>query len=78
MKDEKPSALQKIAALQKKKKEMQKKNEEEKTMENPIRVVQAKPAASPAKSDASGSSDDSTTDGEGPRDLLTGSPRRRR
>ena len=36
------------------------------------RVVQAKPAASPAKSDASGSSDDSSTDDEGPRDLLTG------
>ena len=90
-KDEKPSALQKMAALQKKKAELGKKsaeelsktrgNEEEKTTENPIRgvrVVQSKPAASPAKSDASGSSDDSSTDDEGPRDLLTGSPRQRR
>jgi hypothetical protein len=79
-KDEKPSALQKMAALQKKKAELGKKaagesKEESKTTENPIRgvrVVQAKPAASPARSDASGSSDDSSTDDEGPRDLLTG------
>ena len=79
-KDEKPSALQKMAALQKRKAELGKKaagesKEESKTTENPIRgvrVVQAKPAASPAKSDASGSSDDSSTDDEGPRDLLTG------
>merc|ERR1712072_750223 len=83
-KDDKPSALQKMAALQKKKAELKKSSEEElsktrgseeeKTTENPIRnvrVVQAKPA-SPAKSDASGSSDDSSTDDEGPRDLLTG------
>ena len=83
--------MDRIAALQKKKAELSKKsaeelsktrgNEEEKTTENPIRgvrVVQSKPAASPAKSDASGSSDDSSTDDEGPRDLLTGSPRQRR
>ena len=74
VKDEKPSALQKMAALQKKKAELKKSSEESKTTENPIRnvrVVQAKPA-SPARSDASGSSDDSSTDDEGPRDLLTG------
>ena len=73
VKDEKPSALQKMAALQKKKADLKKSSEESKTTENPIRnvrVVQAK--ASPARSDASGSSDDSSTDDEGPRDLLTG------
>ena len=72
VKDEKPSALQKMAALQKKKAELQKGREESKTTENPIRNVRVVQAKSPAKSDASGSSDDSSTDDEGPRDLLTG------
>jgi len=72
VKDEKPSALQKMAALQKKKAELQKGREESKTTENPIRGVRVVQAKSPARSDASGSSDDSSTDDEGPRDLLTG------
>ena len=73
-KDEKPSALQKMAALQKKKAELGKKaagesKEESKTTENPIRgvrVVQAKPAASPAKNGVIGDGR-RRRDDEGPR-----------
>lgn len=77
--DAEPSSL-KLAALRSKKETLRNRApsdtlERPAAAENPIvkaRVVQSKPRSE------SGSSDDSSTDDDGPRDLLTGSPRRRR